>query len=209
MVVVSVLASCHPQEAYDLGQDPYSVQGTRLHVSEHCALHAPGDRQSADPPSTHEVALGSAQVLQQCGLIYNEVYVPAFQARFAREICGSADGTADDACAKRFVDMFFARLSDRYPLTDWNEVNRKCTAYPLDCRDGLGIERIVLASHNAGVRAKLERARADARQAEEEEEARASERRRQAVRTFLQSLNPPTVRCTSNTYGNTTQTTCN
>lgn len=92
-------------------------------------------------------------------------------------------------------------------------MNSRCTAYPLECRDGLGIERMVLASHNAVVSATLQRARAEATRAELEERERASERRREAARIFLQSLGQslsrPTIQCTSNTYGNTTQTTCN
>src|SRR5690349_11548692 len=97
LVVVAVLSACHREKAYDLGHDLLAIQASRFYVEERCAWHPASDGQTSDPPSTHEVALGSARVVQQCGLVYNEVYAPAFQARFAREVCGAADGTTDEA----------------------------------------------------------------------------------------------------------------
>lgn len=167
-------------------------------------------------------------VTQGCGLVYYEVFTPDYIATFARDVCLLRENEkVNEECAKRFIDMFFARLGERYDAADWSAVDRHCRAYPIECNDALKTERQLVASHNAGVRAwymaasqlaiaqaryqAAQAAEAEARQ-QELEEQRSAERRR----VFFQALSniagamapPPSITCNSNTFGSTTTTTC-
>jgi hypothetical protein len=110
--------------------------------------------ESGDPPALHQVSAGGGiTVRQSCGLIYHEVFTPEYTSRFARDVCGITDEKIDDNCSKQFMDMFFARLGERYVGADWNAVAQHCRAYPLECTSALEIEQQLVKSHNAGVRA--------------------------------------------------------
>jgi hypothetical protein len=183
---------------------------------------------SGDPPALHKVSAGGGITVQQsCGLIFYEVFTPEYVSQFARDICGITVEKIDDNCSKRFLDMFFARLGERYVGADWNAVTQHCRAYPLGCTNALQIEQQLVESHNAGVRAwydnESQLAHAQARyqaaeraqlaaQQQELAERRSAERRR----AFFEAMSamgkamapPPTVSCTSNSVGSTTYTNC-
>lgn len=215
---------------YDVARDPVigpiSKQSARAFIAEDCANN--GARPSAgDPPATHRVDVGSDKVDQHCGLVFNEVFSDRYVAAFTREVCGATDGVATEACSERLVKTYVARLSERYAGADWVAVNNKCTAYPIECRDGRALERILLASHNASVlawhdqavysaRLGAYRAQADAQAADNQATARgeAEDRARaQGIGAAMQTLGkslapPPTINCTSNAVGASTVTTC-
>jgi hypothetical protein len=227
--------------AYTPARDPLIgpawVQATGAYVVERCNRHSGADAPTeGDPPSIHVVdAGGGIEVRQACGLITYELYTPAYALRFKHEVCGIADdGPMSDECSKRFSDMFIARLSERYASANWTAVSQHCTAYPLECNTPLGIERNLLASHNAGIQAWYAGAVAyvQARQqvyAQQEAQAQAQaveehreERRRfwrgvgnalsamgQAAAQQPQQVNVHVqANCTSNTYAGTTSTNC-
>ena len=238
----------HENPPYDPALDPitgpYWRQANEAFVDESCHPHtasvvqgAPGltpqtADQLGDPPSMHEIDAGAGVMVKQpCGLVINEIASPNLFADFVREICGSVAGSVSEDCSKRFIDMFFARLGERYVATDWAAVDLRCRAHPFDCRRPVDIERIILDSHNAGVRAwymrTAEAARANvalqnvqaAQQAMAQaaaEHERQAERRRSVLRVIAAGLHgfdqaatpPPAINCTSNTLGNTTSTTC-
>lgn len=245
LVIVCLLSSCRtakpampdppPPVKYDPALDPVAgplwVQATQTYVAESCEdRDTPGD-EPADPPSKHRVDVGSVKVEQPCGLVFNEVFAKDYIANFTRAICGSTDGKLTEECSKRFVDMFMARLSERYTGADWAAVNQKCTAYPLECNDGRSLERLLIASHNGGVQAwyfrSIEIARTNAYRAQEaaraadqlvvqQQQERDAERRRAvfqvmgaALQGLVQARAPaPTIQCTSNTVGTSTYTNC-
>ena len=150
----------------------------------------------------------------------------AYLANFAHAVCGLTEEKLTEACSKRFIEMFVARLSERYTGADWTRVNQRCKAYPLECNDGRALERLLLASHNFGVRTwyyqAVEFARTNAYRAQaaaqaadlQAQERRAEERRERAraigaaLQGIGQALSPPSVNCTSNTFGSTTYTNC-
>lgn len=197
----------------------------RTYVAESCDVGsdsaAPGTLNS--PPSKHVVRVGVTAVDQACGLVVYEIFTPEHMAAFARDICGAADGTISDECSKRFIDMFMARLAERYTAVDWSAVNQKCRAYPLECKDSVAVERLLLAAHNVGVQAwyqeALQAARMNAYRAAQEtqlayqrteqmREAEHRERRQRigaALEAMGKALEPkPVIRCTSTTSGQAT-----
>jgi hypothetical protein len=171
------------------------------------------------PPSVRAVE-GLPQVRQPCGLVTVELEEPAAIAKFTLEICA---GIRDSACESRYRDTFMARLEDRYAFADWNVVANKCRAYPVDCKDWFLVELWVLKSHNDGVsawgRQQMEQANASYMAAYEQAYAEDAERRSRwagALRAIgsgisggLAPTQSPTVHCVSNTYGTTSNTTCN
>jgi hypothetical protein len=204
---------------------PAWVQATGAYIVERCNRHSGSDVPTdGDPPSVHVVDAGGVEVKQACGLVAYEVYAPAYLLRFSREVCGIADNAPmTDACGKRFTDMFIARLSERYASANWSAVSQHCTAYPLDCDTPVAIERNLLASHNAGIQAwyagavAYAQARQEAQYEQEREaQARMAEQRRNDRRRFWQGVGnalsamgpPPSIQCTSNTWGTTTTTNC-
>jgi hypothetical protein len=207
---------------------PALVQAKAAYVVERCRTKTLTDGPTdGDPPSAQIVDAGGVEVRQGCGLVANEVYTTAFRARFAHEICGLADDALDEPCEKRFAEMFIARLSERYASADWAAISRRCTAYPFECKTPHAIEAHLLASHNAGISAWYDGAQryAQARQyaayqqamvAQQQLSVQRSAERRQfwvnvgnAVSAMGKAMqSPPTVNCTSNTYGNTTNTSC-
>lgn len=217
-----------PEQAYTPARDPLIgpswLQATGAYVVERCNLHAGTDTPTeGDPPSVHVVdAGGGVEVKQACGLVAYEVYTPVYAARFKHEVCGLAeDAPMSDDCSKRFSDMFIARLSERYASANWTAVSQHCTAYPFECNTPLAIERQLLASHNAGIQAwyagavAYVQARQQAyAQQQAEMQAQAVEQHREERRRFWANVGnamsamgkamqpPPSVNCTSNTYGN-------
>jgi hypothetical protein len=219
-----------PAAKYDPARDPLigpiTVRAAQAFVAESCRDGDVPRGSPSEPPSKHTVDVGSTKVDQPCGLVFNEVFDSAYTANFARVVCGLNEEKLTDACSKRFIEMYMARLSERYPGADWASVNQKCTAYPLECRDGRALERLLLASHNVGIqawyyqavefaRANAYRAQAAAQAAELQIQERRAEERREKARAMgaaLQglgdALSPPTIRCTSNTVGSSTYTNC-
>jgi hypothetical protein len=205
---------------------PISMQAARAFVAESCRVGDVPEKPMGDPPSLHTVDVGSSRVEQSCGLVFNEVFDGAYIANFAKVVCGLANEKLTNECSKRFLEMYVARLAERYTGADWAAVNQKCTAYPIECRDGRALERLLLASHNAGVqgwyyqaaeaaRANAYRAQAAAQAADlQAQEQRAEQRRERAraigaaLQTMGQALSPPTIQCTSNTVGTSTYTNC-
>jgi len=225
-----------PEDAYTPARDPLIgpawVQATGAYVVEKCrrphkSSDVPAD-QPPDPPGVHVVdAGGGVEVRQACGLVANEVYAPGYVSRFAHEVCGLNDDKLDDACNKRFTDMFIARLSERYASASWSAVSQHCTAYPLECNTPIAIERNLLASHNAGIQAWYSGAVAYAQarqqayfQQEAAAQAQAVEEHREERRRFWANVGnavsamgqamapPPSINCTSNTFGTMTTTNC-
>jgi hypothetical protein len=189
----------HYEPALDPVVAPSWTQALRAYVTEDCTTSGSTTNATngwGDAPSSHEVNAGGGVVVRQgCGLVYFEVFTPQYVAAFARDVCSlPPDAKLDEPCSKRFIDMFFARLSERYDAADWSAVDQHCRAYPLDCNDSLKLERQL-----------------EARQ-QEIEEQRSAERRR----AFFQGISamgaamapPPTINCTSNTLGSTTFTNC-
>lgn len=245
LVVLSAIGACAPNtsstfvarpvpppEEYEPARDPLIgpawVQATGAYVAERCKrrklTETPTD---GDPPRIHRVDAGGAEVRQACGLVAHEVYTTEFTARFAREICGLESDTLDDACSKRFSEMFIARLSERYASANWAAVSRRCNAYPFECNSPVAIERHLLASHNAGIeawyigavryaQARQQAAYAQALVAQQRlAEERREERRRfwgnvsNALGAMGQAMAPaPSVNCTSNQVGTMTYTNC-
>lgn len=212
---------------------PSWLQALRAYVTETCTrMHSDvgaAGKGGGDPPASHHVNAGGGVTVQQgCGLVYFEVFASEHIQRFSRDVCRLRDDEKlNEDCSRRFIDMFFARLSERYDAADWSAVDRHCRAYPLECNEALKIERQLVASHNAGVRAwyasasqlaiaqaryqAAEVARAEAQQ--QELSARRSAERR---RNFFLGLSavagaltpPPSLRCTSNSFGTSTYTNC-
>ncbi len=220
--------SCHPRERS--AKEPNEPKGDESDASD--ASSDPKPIKLGDPPSTHVIdAGGGVMVKQHCGLVFNEIASPELFADFVRGVCHSFDGTVTTECSAKFMDMFIARLGERYIAADWSAISLKCRAYPLGCQQPIAVERIVLESHNAGVRAwytkstqevyaNIARQNAEAAQIAAEQaratEQRSAEKRRavlQAIGAGLQGMGqamapPPTVHCTSMTIGNTTNTNC-
>jgi hypothetical protein len=224
-----------PAAKYDPARDPVtgqiSMQAARAFVAETCRTSDAPEKPIGEPPSVHTVDVGSAKVEQSCGLVFNEVFDRAYIANFAKVVCGLPGEKLSDDCSKRFVEMYMARLAERYTGADWAAVNRKCTAYPLECHDSFALERLLLASHNLSIQAwyyqAVEFARANAYRANQEalaanqllvqqqRERDADERRRvfEVMAAGLHGLvraraTPPTINCTSNTVGSSTYTNC-
>jgi hypothetical protein len=205
---------------------PAWVQATGAYVGERCNRQSGSDALSeGDPPGVRVVdAGGGLEVRQACGLVAYEIYTPTYVQRFKHEVCGLADDAAmSDECTKRFTDMFIARLSERYASANWTAVSQHCTAYPLDCNTPVAIERNLLAAHNAGVQAWYAGAVAyvQARQQayyqqEAAAQAQAVEEHREERRRFWGNVGramaamvpPPSISCTSNTFGTMTTTRC-
>lgn len=160
-------------------------------------------------PAMQRVHAGAAIVQQPCGLVVAELSTDASLNRFVTAVC---PGVAPDECSKRFVQMFLARLGERYPYANWQVITQHCEAYPVDCRQWLTLESWVLESHNATLirwaqdsyRVRNAQAAAQLEAIHREESQRASA----FLAAVANGLSPPQVRCTSTMMGAVVDTTC-
>jgi len=155
------------------------------------------------PPSKQTVYIGESPVAVECGLIANEVVADGFKKNFIDKACA---GKADDACQKRYADMFFARMDVRYSQADWGAVATRCTAYPVECGDWRIFEAWALQSHSMAVgrQASDEHADADAAPSSGASGwAVAAAAVQGALSPYRQGIN-----CTSHTTGGFTNTNC-
>lgn len=181
---------------------------TQIVVAE-CPMSA-GAPGQATPPGFHMVHEGGEEVRQGCGSLVAEITGDAAVRSFVSTVCGGIDSKE---CTDRFTQMVLARLQERYRFANWQSVSNKCAAYPVDCAHWAEVEMWVRESHNSAVVewAKTSYAERDREASAQIDGIRREEdtRTRAAFAAFSQALTPPpTVHCTSQTMGSTTQTEC-
>ncbi len=150
-------------------------------------------------PSRQYVPVGSGLgVVQECGLIAAEIATPDFLDNFVKTAC---DGTDSAQCGTTYVEMFYARLKERYALTNWEQVFTHCKAYPAECKEFRNFETWSIDSHNAAVEnwaRQAARARAEADYRAEAERQRAMWAALAAgANAFVAAAQGSTVRCTA------------
>jgi hypothetical protein len=158
------------------------------------------------PPGFHR----KHEVRQRCGLVVNEIGTAEYWTRFASSVCANEP---DEACAKKFVDMFAARLDERYPAADGEAVSAHCHAYPIECQEMRTVEIWILMSHNKAVDARYKKRIQDAKNGEElRGEAEAAETRKAVANVLFAiveaSRPPPSITCTTTAFGSMATTTC-
>ncbi len=163
--------------------------------------------------ATHYVAEGQLRARQRCGMVSVDVLSTEAIAEFVEKVCGGVDGPE---CGQSAWNMFFARLTERYEFANWDQVAKRCVAYPIECKQWMHIEFWATSSHNDGVlewsKAAFDAANAQYQAEFERAYAEEVDRRRRigaALQAFGEAMAPPpTVNCVSNTYGSTTRTRC-
>ena len=153
-------------------------------------------------PSRQYLPVGSGPgVIQGCGLIAAEITTSEFLDDFVKTAC---DGADSPECGTTYVEMFYARLKERYALTNWEQVLTHCKAYPAECKAFRNFETWSIESHNAAVDSWARQA-AKARAEADDRAYRAEAERRQALwaalaagaDAFLAASQGTTIRCTA------------
>lgn len=145
-----------------------------------------------------------------CGFVIKDIVAEPAYSEFVAGIC---NGNDDEECRKRRVDMYFARLSERYYAADFGACLNRCDAYPLECKTLVDKERKYIESHNDALmtrwkmQMKLEREESRLRAAEAE--LRRQQQVSDALVNFSRGFQRPTVHCTSQAIGGTVYTNCN
>jgi hypothetical protein len=153
------------------------------------------------------VAVSGVRVQQACGLVTTDATAESF-AKYA-SACQSEAG----ACLERYVAMYLARVSERYPYADAKWIDNHCTGYPDDCASLGQVELLHLNSHNKVV-ADAWRAQTQLVVAQTElEDARRRQAIARSVGNAFQAVGramqqPTTVNCTSSSYGSGVHTSC-
>jgi hypothetical protein len=158
------------------------------------------------PPGTHV----KHNVKQRCGLIFNEIANVEYWKSFTGSLCA---GQADEACGRRFMEMFAARMSERYPEADGNALRTHCRAYPIECMDMRTVERWALSSHNVAIEARYKQRLQELQVGERiRAEAEAAESRQavaNALAAFAEAFQPPpSITCTTTAFGSMSTTSC-
>jgi hypothetical protein len=84
-----------------------------------------------------------------CGMMMKRLATPEFLADFRENHCRDL---TEEKCDDRYNRMIAARLSQRYPLAEYQRIQQSCDANPGQCDDLVAYEQLLLYSHNAQVR---------------------------------------------------------
>lgn len=96
----------------------------------------------------------SALVKEDAPLIVDEMSTEEYKTEFVTKVCGkprAKNKIENKECTQKFDETFNARLSETYRFADGEAVNRKCQAYPIECKDFKQFEIWARESHNENV----------------------------------------------------------
>lgn len=116
---------------------------------------------------------------KRCGLVHDRVFRPKAMRRFVKKVCkedAEALGAASRACQEQHLNMFLARIAERYVEVSAERLEQHCDAHPLSCEDLREVELWMLREHNEAVIANYYGELRDARLRHEDRAVVASER---------------------------------
>lgn len=70
--------------------------------------------------------------------VYKEMFHPEFKKKFIFKVCGLKKKYSKlqlEKCNNKFMNSFFAKLGEVYPLSDFKKIDNWCTANPIECHD--------------------------------------------------------------------------
>jgi hypothetical protein len=208
-VVTSLAAFACSSAPHDIQLQPEAAPearrvatiATSYEIAEECNKNA--EESTLDGrTSRHIVETAYGEAVQSCGLISTELGSERFVEDFVRTTCGGQDS---ETCSTTYLEMFYARLRERYSFADWDWMVNHCKGYPSECSVLRTVELWALDLHNRAVDrwASVEMERANARAYALEAERRRAEAAavKNVVDAFLAAARRPTLHCTTMSTG--------
>jgi hypothetical protein len=88
---------------------------------------------------------------KDCGLVADVVLQDDFIAKFVAEVCHEEADAISEDCRGAFRNGYFDQVRKRYTRASESDVSRACASTPDKCKSFVGIELLLLRSHNDAV----------------------------------------------------------